>query len=64
MSQNVRLYVSLNGSSIRALSIPVVKCTTFSTRPLKWLRFLGYAIYGAQGRIVTAHQIAPRMHRI
>ena len=25
---------------------PETKCTTFSSSPLKWLRFLGYAIYG------------------
>jgi hypothetical protein len=29
----------------------VSDCNRFSIRPLKWLRFLGYAIYGCDGHI-------------
>ncbi|KAF8345125.1 hypothetical protein F5887DRAFT_1074770 [Amanita rubescens] len=34
-----------------ALSIPLDKCVTFAVNPLKWLRFLGFAIYGREGHL-------------
>jgi len=34
-----------------ALSIPLNKCNTFAVNPLKWLRFLGFAIYGREGHL-------------
>ncbi|KAF8345413.1 hypothetical protein F5887DRAFT_1192054 [Amanita rubescens] len=34
-----------------ALSIPLDKCVTFVVNPLKWLRFLGFAIYGREGHL-------------
>lgn len=34
-----------------ALSIPLNKCTTFAVNPLKWLRFIGFAIYGREGHL-------------
>ena len=32
-----------------ALSIPLDKRNTFAVNPLKWLRFLGFAVYGREG---------------
>ena len=37
-----------------ALSIPLAKCGSFSVNPLKWLRFLGFAIYGQEGYLSTS----------
>lgn len=34
-----------------ALSIPLHTCNTFAVNPLKWLRFLGFAIYGREGHL-------------
>jgi hypothetical protein len=48
---NVDLWILFNNAYMRALSIPIKKCTRFSVNPLKWLRFLGYVIYGQQGHI-------------
>jgi hypothetical protein len=41
--------MSSYGVAKLALSIPLAKCGTFAVNPLKWLRFLGYAIYGQEG---------------
>lgn len=51
MAQNVKLYISLNGKARLALSIPMDKCAALSLYPIKWLRFLGYTIYGREGHI-------------
>lgn len=45
----VELWLVLNNAAVLALSIPLDKCLTLSVNPLKWLRFLGYSIYGQQG---------------
>ncbi|KAG9310480.1 hypothetical protein JVU11DRAFT_9624 [Chiua virens] len=45
----VKLLLAIGNRSEVALSIPLAECTTFSNSPLKWLRFLGFAIYGQQG---------------
>jgi hypothetical protein len=50
----VDLWISLDDVHTRALSIPIEKCREFSLNPLKWLRFLGYAIYGREGYISTS----------
>ena len=34
-----------------ALSISLAQCCTFALYPLKWLRFLGFAVYGHGGYI-------------
>jgi hypothetical protein len=46
---NVKLWLPFGDSSKLALSIPIDRATTFAVYPLKWLRFLGYAIYGREG---------------
>jgi len=51
MEENVALYISFEGRAKLVLLIPKQKCTTFSLSPIKWLRFLGYAIYGREGHI-------------
>ncbi|KAG9310493.1 hypothetical protein JVU11DRAFT_9638 [Chiua virens] len=45
----VKLLLAIGNHSEVALSIPLAECTTFSNSPLKWLRFLGFTIYGQQG---------------
>lgn len=45
----VQLFLHLNKHWRNVLSIPSDQFTLFSLRPLKWLRFLAYAIYGHQG---------------
>ncbi|KAF8556461.1 hypothetical protein OG21DRAFT_636695 [Imleria badia] len=45
----VKLWLCFDNQSKLALSIPLTQCTTFATSPLKWLRFLGFAIYGREG---------------
>ncbi|KAF8815106.1 hypothetical protein BYT27DRAFT_7199581 [Phlegmacium glaucopus] len=49
MATAVELWLSLNGANELALSIPIGKCQELAVYPLKWLRFLGYAIYGQPG---------------
>ena len=51
MTDRVRLYITIENKPRLALSIPLNICTTLSLRPLKWLRFLGYAIYGREGHL-------------
>ena len=50
----VKLWLSFHGSSKLALSIPLDQATTFAVNPLKWLQFLGYAIYGREGYLSTS----------
>jgi hypothetical protein len=50
----VELWLSLNGTAELALSIPLAKCQELAVNPLKWLRFLGYAIYGREGYLSTS----------
>jgi hypothetical protein len=35
------------------LTIPLPTCHKFSRKPLKWLQFLGYTLYGREGNIHT-----------
>lgn len=48
-SSNVKLWLSFYGVAKLALSIPLAEYGTFAVNPLKWLRFLGYSIYGQEG---------------
>ncbi|KAF8588445.1 hypothetical protein K439DRAFT_1658456 [Ramaria rubella] len=47
------LYFPEQASYFHVLSIPLEECFRFSLKPLKWLRYLGYAIYGGAGRLET-----------
>ena len=45
----VELWLAFDDVSKLALSIPLAECGIYAVHPLKWLRFLGYAIYGREG---------------
>jgi len=45
----VELHIQINDAYMPVLSIPVPDCNRFSLKPLSWLRFLGYCIYGQIG---------------
>jgi len=49
---SIQLFIHIDDTWESALSIPVRDCNRFSTRPLKWLRFLGYAICGCDGHVI------------
>jgi hypothetical protein len=50
---NVELWLSFDDSDKLALSIPLAECERYAIHPLKWLRFLGYTIYGQAGHLST-----------
>ena len=50
-TSDVRLWLSFHNATMLALSIPLDKCVTFAVNPLKWLQFLGFAIYGREGHL-------------
>lgn len=50
----VKLWLSSGNITVLMLSIPLDKCSTFAFNPLKWLRFLGFAIYGREGYLSTS----------
>ncbi len=45
----VRLFFTLENVAMPVLAIPKDDFKRYSFYPLKWLRFLGYAIYGFEG---------------
>ncbi len=47
----VDLYFTLGTETLKVLAIPRDQIDEYNFRPLKWLRFVGYAIYGAEGDI-------------
>ena len=50
-NNDVELWLSFDDELMHTLSIPVDDCKRFAQHPLKWLRFLGYCIYGTEGNI-------------
>lgn len=50
----VKLWLSFGNVFKLALSIPLDECGTFAVNPLKWLRFLGFSIYGQEGYLSTS----------
>jgi len=54
MATNVVLWLQFENVYQPALSIPVERCHSYSLRPLSWLRYLGYTIYGSEGHISTS----------
>jgi hypothetical protein len=48
---SIQLFIQIDNTWMPALTIPVADCNRFSLKPLKWLRFLGYTIYGREGYI-------------
>ena len=55
-SPNVQLWLYSNqiDIDIPALSIPLTECGRYAIKPLKWLRYIGYSIYGAKGYLSTS----------
>ncbi|KAF9512168.1 hypothetical protein BS47DRAFT_1394458 [Hydnum rufescens UP504] len=54
LQPEVKLWLCLGDDSKLALSIPLAECGRYARYPLKWLRYLGYAIYGAEGYLSTS----------
>ena len=51
----VELWLTVDDDGTQlALSIPISKCWQLAVRPLKWIRFLGFAIYGSEGYLSTS----------
>ena len=46
---NIYMKESVDGGWIRALNIPQEDIARLSLRPLKWLRFVAFAVLGAKG---------------
>ncbi|KAF9508797.1 hypothetical protein BS47DRAFT_1350045 [Hydnum rufescens UP504] len=55
----VELWFSFNNLTRHALSIPITECQKYAVNPLKWLRFLGYAICGQQGQLSISNTGPP-----
>ena len=47
------LWIQIDDTWIPILSIPTDQFDRFTLRPLKWLRFLGFIIYGREGILRT-----------
>ena len=62
--KNVTLYLSIDEQRKLALSTPISECTTKCLRPLKWLRFVGYAIYGEEGELYVRCVVRNRLDMI
>jgi hypothetical protein len=55
----VELWLLFNNVEKLALSIPLAECHNFAIYPLKWIRFLGFAIYGCQGYLRIESKTGP-----
>jgi hypothetical protein len=55
-SKNVNLWLKLSTDTewIVILAIPTEEFDRFAIRPLSWLRFLGFAIYGREGVLLLS----------
>jgi len=51
---SIELHIRIDNAYIPVLSIPFDDCNRFALKPLRWLRFIGYTIYGNQGHISAA----------
>lgn len=47
----VNIYLNINNRYVHTLSIPLSDIQRLSVRPVKWLRFVTFAICGAQGHL-------------
>lgn len=56
---SVELWLRISDAWQPILSIPISECDRFALKPLKWLRFLGYTIYGREGDISLARNGLP-----
>ncbi len=46
---NISLFIHVNGENRPALRIPRAKIREYALKPYKWLRLLGYIIFGRHG---------------
>ena len=56
---SITLHLKINDDYLPILSIPISECNRFALRPLKWLRFLGYTLYGREGDICLSPEDPP-----
>lgn len=49
----IRLHLQIEGHWRPFLEIPGLELARFSLRPIKWLRYLGWCIYGQSGWLST-----------
>jgi hypothetical protein len=49
MTRQIRLWLSLADNWVPIISISKNEFILYSNRPLKWLRYLGFVIYGREG---------------
>ena len=57
----IKLWLLFDNVARLALLIPLAECHNFSIYPLKWLRFLGFAIYGCQGYLRMDSKTGPEI---
>jgi hypothetical protein len=57
---NVQLYLHIDEDWCSILAIPASDFSRFTTRPLRWLQFLGYTIHGRKGSLKT-HPNSPEL---
>ncbi|KAJ7140310.1 hypothetical protein C8R43DRAFT_1018296 [Mycena crocata] len=50
---SLRLYITVSSTWTLFLDIPVNEALRLSTRPVKWLRFLGWCIHGQPGHLTA-----------
>jgi len=53
MADNVEVWLELDNTQHRALSIPMDTCMQFAISPLAWLSYLGFTICGSEGHIAN-----------
>lgn len=51
-----KLSIQINNAWLHILSIPTEEIHKFTLRPLKWLCFLGFIIYGHEGILLSGPQ--------
>ncbi|KAK7007232.1 hypothetical protein R3P38DRAFT_3032118 [Favolaschia claudopus] len=56
MSDLITLHIELSGLWHPVLAMPMEQIQVLTLRPHKWLRFMGYCIYGARGRLQSSPQ--------
>ncbi|KAJ7893602.1 hypothetical protein B0H14DRAFT_2684349 [Mycena olivaceomarginata] len=50
---NLQLYMRVDGIWTMFLEIPVLEALRLATRPLKWLRYMGWCIHGQPGQLAA-----------
>ena len=55
-TMDTELYIQIPGGWVPILSIPTNEFDKYTLRPLKWLCFLGFIIYGREGVTPTSPQ--------